>query len=100
MKLPGTLVARAIVLVAISLLATAVAGCGSDAGQSAAQSTQVAPSPTFQTIKVTVPPEASSSPTNITAADANSHRLLPQTATAARCPLSSLNARCVDVNGI
>jgi hypothetical protein len=69
LKLPGALVARTIVLVAISLLATAVAGCGSDAGQSAAQSTQVAPSPTFQTIKVTVPPEASSSPGDSTDAE-------------------------------
>ena len=40
----------------------AATGCGSGAGQSAAQPTPVAPSPTFQTIKVTVPPEAPPEP--------------------------------------
>ena len=53
---------KTLLLPAILLIVVTAAGCGSEAGQSAAQSTPVAPGPTFQVIKVTVPPDISSTP--------------------------------------
>jgi len=62
MKLPGVLTRKTLLLPAILLIVVTAAGCGSEAGRSAAQSTPVAPGPTFQVIKVTVPPDISSTP--------------------------------------